>query len=201
MAYTTPPTFTSTTLSASQLNILSDDIEYLYGMITGVNLPVASLRIVNDNYTSTNNQWLVRHAHRYLHYKVRLVGGTNDSLSIYYDGVRVWQDPNTRNAAYTYSGYADLNSPETWPDWIGAYGAGTTYGKGDIVSSSSVYYVSKDNANTGNAVSNTSWWRNIGAAGAFATAGQYYAIYLTSDKDGSIEMSADYLLEADATSL
>lgn len=37
MAYTTPPTFgAGTALPASQLNILSDDIEYLYGVAQGV---------------------------------------------------------------------------------------------------------------------------------------------------------------------
>jgi hypothetical protein len=40
-----------------------------------------------------------------------------------------------------------------------AYSAGTTYNKGDIVTSSGNYFVSEVNANTGNAVNLTAYWR------------------------------------------
>lgn len=203
MAYTTPPTFVNDTkLTATDLNILSNDIEYLHGLVTGVNLPVGSLRITNDNLTSTNNQWLLRHANRYLHYKLRLVGGTNDSLSIYYDGIRVMYDASTRNAAYTYSGYVDLESPSTWPGYSAtAWSSGTTYDEGVILVSSGTYYWSKASSNLNHALSDTTWWRNLGAAGTFPAVGSWYQLYFTTDRDGNMELSADYLLEADGTSL
>mgnify|MGYP004702140865 CR=1 FL=1 len=176
-------------------------MEFLYSLAaSGLNPPFASLRTV-ANLTSANNQWLIRHLHRYLHYKARLVGGDNADLDLYYNGVRVYHDGTARSAAYAYSGYVDLSTPSGWADYIGTYAGGTTYGEHDVVVSSGTYYASKQNANTGNAVSDTAWWSNLGAAGAFATANALYVVYVTTNLSGSPEFVMDYLLESDQTTL
>jgi hypothetical protein len=44
MPYTTPPTFVDGQIvSAAQLNILSDDIEFLNGVMAGPNIPFQSI--------------------------------------------------------------------------------------------------------------------------------------------------------------
>lgn len=62
MPYTTPPTFVSGgTVTASNLNILSDDIEYLYGISQGVTFSGAQIsRSTNQSIsdsTDTNISW------------------------------------------------------------------------------------------------------------------------------------------------
>lgn len=111
MPYTSPPNFSDgAILTATQLNNLSDNIEFLYGVVQGVNVPFSSLRTEGIELTSANNQWTVRHLHRYLHYRMRQITGTSSNVKIYYNGQTVFEDGGTRNAPYTWSGYIDLNS-------------------------------------------------------------------------------------------
>lgn len=202
MAYQTPPTFSSgAILTAAQLTILSDDLEFLYGLTaSGINAPFASLR-VTANLTSTNNQWLIRNLHRYLHYKARLLANDNNDLDIFYNGVRVYHDGTARSATYTYSGYVDLNTPSGWSDYIGTWSSVTTYNRHAIVVSSGVYYASKQNSNLNHAVSDTAWWTNLGAAGAFVTANSLYTLYVATNLSASPQFVVDYLLESDQTTI
>ncbi len=68
MSWTTPPTFTDTNaLSASQLNVLSDDLVYLYGLSSTVNIPfVLTEEDLRTTLDSNKSFWQVRHRAKYL---------------------------------------------------------------------------------------------------------------------------------------
>ena len=201
MAYVTPPTFADADiLTATQLNTLSADLEFLHGIVGGtINVPFASHRRI-DNFDVTNNQYLIQHLNQYLHYKARLLANDNADLDIYYFGVRVFHDGTTRSAVYTYSGYIDLYDPSGWSDYIGTYAGGTTYQEHDIVLDGGVYYASLQNGNTGHATSDGAWWRSLGATGNL-TPGDYYYLYITTNLSASPQFVLDYLLESSETTL
>ena len=86
MAWVTPPTFGSADiLTASNLNILSDDIELLHGYTSGVMPAMVSTTITNDGD--------ILHAIRHsggtaLHFKYR----ATDDCKVYYDATLVFHD-------------------------------------------------------------------------------------------------------------
>lgn len=103
MAYTTPPTFVAgAILTASQLNTLSGDIEFLHGVASGLNVPFSSVRVTGDSINDTKVHWYIRHKHRYLHYRARVTAGDIDEFRIYYNGTRIVQDDTNRSSPYTY---------------------------------------------------------------------------------------------------
>lgn len=108
MAWTNPPTFsTGAVLTAAQLNILSDDVEFLYGKIQAVNVPFSCLVSASD-LTSGNNGWRIIHRHRYLHYRMSIDGWNCFNVSIYVNGTQFVIDSTTRTN-WVWSGYLDLN--------------------------------------------------------------------------------------------
>jgi hypothetical protein len=208
MPFTTPPTFADAAiLSAAQLNILSDDISWLFGLVGGPNLPFNSLASGIVNLSSSNNSWLLRHRHRYLHYLVRLTANDNNDLDLFYNGVRVYHDETDRAAQYTYTGYVDLHDPETWSDWIGAWALTTGYSVNDVVSNGGTYFAciqahtSSAGDEPGVGGSWTSYWVTLNAAGDFATVGTFYRLYVDTNLQNSGEVTVDYLIEADGTTL
>ena len=109
MAWTTPPTFVDGNLfSASQLNILSDDVTSLWGMAQGPNTPFLSLYSQGISLTSTNNLWYIRYQLPYLHYKARCIDFGVVSFTIYIDGVSAYSDATDYTGAHTYQGYINL---------------------------------------------------------------------------------------------
>lgn len=83
MAYTTPPTFnTSDALTATQLNILSDDIEYLYGYVVAINPAMANIHLDADG----DALFVIRHTQRYLHIRYQ----ADDRCRVYYDSTKVY---------------------------------------------------------------------------------------------------------------
>jgi hypothetical protein len=85
MAWTTPPTFvTSAVLSAAQLNVLSADVEYLNGFVSGANPAMTSTTLTDDG----DILHIIRHLHRYLHCMVRATG----DVKVYYDTTQVFHD-------------------------------------------------------------------------------------------------------------
>lgn len=110
MAYTTPATFADgNILTAAQLNILSDDIEFLYSLMSGINIPFSSQTLTGSGNT---RKWIFRHQARYLHYKFRLTTGTSDELDIRLGAADTieYTDATNRTAAYTWTGYIDLTA-------------------------------------------------------------------------------------------
>lgn len=85
MAWTNPPTFsTDDVLTATNLNILSDDLSYLHGLVSGANPAMTSAVLTVDG----DAFFIIRHTGRYLH-GVYLC---QDDIKIYYDATEVFHD-------------------------------------------------------------------------------------------------------------
>ncbi len=103
MPYVTPPTFSDDhNLSASQLNTLSGDVAYLWGIAQAANIPFA--RVALDlNYAPS--VYLVRHRVRYL---VVLLDVTVDTgwvhhvnVQVLYNGSTIYDVDRTTGATLT----------------------------------------------------------------------------------------------------
>lgn len=106
MPYTTPPTFVNGQIvSAAQLNILSDDIEFLNGVMAGPNIPFQS---VTWDTNSGEHTWYMRYRHRYLHYSFQISSDAADDVKIYVNGSLVFHDGAPAQGFQT--SYVDLNS-------------------------------------------------------------------------------------------
>lgn len=106
MAWTTPPTFVDTnTLTAAQLNILSDNQEFLHGIANVPNVPFKVISAGND----INQTYKIQHRGQYLHYWVHITGGTHDELTITYNGTDVYEDLGAQTGPYTWQSSVDLN--------------------------------------------------------------------------------------------
>lgn len=120
MPYTTPPTFVDdSVLSAAQLNILADDIEYLNGLSQSVNIPFAR---VTENLTTAGSYWQCRHRTQYLN--VYVDWGVDPSwvdhldLDIYIDGNNVHSEELTGTSTKYVSIDVDaIGSPPASGDW------------------------------------------------------------------------------------
>jgi hypothetical protein len=93
MPYTTPPTFADDdVLSAAQLNILSDNIEYLYGLSASANIPFPS----TGGASGVNATFFIRHRSRYLYVRNRRDHGADPGagfqLTIDYGGVEIYDE-------------------------------------------------------------------------------------------------------------
>ncbi len=85
MSWVTPPTFTTgAVLTATQLNTLSDDLEYLHGFVSGANPAITAVQLAADGDAYA----LIRHMHRYLWVQY----AANDDVRIYYDATEVYHD-------------------------------------------------------------------------------------------------------------
>ncbi len=113
MAWTTPPTFvTSNAASAAQLNILSDDLEFLQGVAAGPNAPFQSVVFTNSG-TATYH---LRYRYPYLHYSYTVSVDPGDDIKIKVNGTTKVSDGAPGEA--TVTSYVDLTSmgltPGTW---------------------------------------------------------------------------------------
>lgn len=121
--WTTPPTFTaSSILSAAQLNVLSDDLEVLYGYVGGANPSIAA-----QGTTGGNVYYIIRHQQRYLHLSYK----SNDDVKVYYDATEVFHDGSPSGSQETPSP-VDLNSfgftvGQLYTIKVSLSGSGTNY--------------------------------------------------------------------------
>ena len=94
------PTFTNAApLSASDLNTLSDWVEYLYARSGAINASIPATFIAD---AGTIN-YVIQHKHRYLHYRIT----ADDAITIDYDTTEVFSDGSPTPPVV---GYVDLNS-------------------------------------------------------------------------------------------
>jgi hypothetical protein len=101
VAWTSPPTFSSgNVLSAAQLNVLSDNQEFLFGYVSGQNPGIASLVLLTDG----DGFGVIRHEQRYLH----VVYLCQDDIKIYYDATEVFHD-GAPDGVVNDSAIIDLN--------------------------------------------------------------------------------------------
>lgn len=114
MAWTDPPDFADGDyLTATNLNILSDDIEYLHALAYQVNTGFFVAEILTDSggYDTASN-WACKHFSDTFRYIVNVTAGTSDEFLIYANGNTsnvIYSDNNNRSAAYTWSGTADIS--------------------------------------------------------------------------------------------
>jgi len=114
MAYQTPPVFNSgDVLSSANLNIISQNLEFFWGLVSGVNQPFTGEKMSGSG---TSRPWTFRRQGRYLHYKCQILNGTSDELDIRVDGTAEYTDATNRSATYTWSGYIDLQATTSAPD-------------------------------------------------------------------------------------
>jgi hypothetical protein len=105
MAWTTPPTFvTSNAASAAQLNILSDDLEFLQGVAAGPNAPFQSVVFT----TSGTATYHLRYRYPYLHYSYTVSVDPGDDVKIKVNGTTKVSDGAPGEA--TVTSYVDLTS-------------------------------------------------------------------------------------------
>ena len=113
MAYQTPPTFSSgNVLTAAQMNILSQNLEFFWSLVSGINVPFTGELMSGSG---TSRAWTGRRLGRYLHYKMRMVDGTSDEVEIRVDGTAEYSDSTNRSAPYEWSGLIDLNATTSNP--------------------------------------------------------------------------------------
>jgi hypothetical protein len=106
MAWTAPPSFaTDDVLTATKLNILSDDLAYLHGYVSGVNPGIASIVLTVDG----EGFGVIRHRQRYFH----VVYLCQDDFEVHYsaDGSTWTQifDDGAPNGTVADSAIVDLN--------------------------------------------------------------------------------------------
>jgi hypothetical protein len=134
MPFTSPPDFADDEiLDATRLNVLSDDIEYLYGLVSQISLPFAGMK-GNAEVDDDDVTYYIWHAHQYLvHYFITNedLGSDTDNNVIYYVN---WGDPSAKNHIIyagldnqIQSGTIDLYAPASWPLYTGAWTAGSAY--------------------------------------------------------------------------
>lgn len=100
MAWTTPPTFTTgQILTASQLNVLGEDMAYLQGISLAVNPPVA----LGHGIESFVWRYLIVHRHNTLHCKYHITGGPAQKVNIKYNGVLLEPTPETGTSNENYN--------------------------------------------------------------------------------------------------
>lgn len=92
-------------LGAAKLNQISDAIEFLHGIITGVNMPFKTV----GGGSNFNQTYRIRHLGQYLHYQIAMSSGQSDQVRIYYNSVLVFDDDTDRDAPYLWEGYVDLH--------------------------------------------------------------------------------------------
>lgn len=119
MAYTTPPTFSNgSVLTATQLNTLSGDVEYLYSVTHGMNIGFTGEEKTTDGYC---RPYTYRRRARYLHYKIRVTAASVHELRINVNGNDELTDTTERSSGYTYSGYFDLTAITAPPSALDFY--------------------------------------------------------------------------------
>lgn len=214
MPWDSIPTFVDgTVLTASALNRLSANQEFLHSLGNSANVPFNSHRSTQSTLDSADAQWFVRHRLDYLHYKVLSYGGNWDYARVYYNG---WKVAAGESAAASLSGSVDLTDPETWPNWLGAWALATDYeddvngdgtdgngDDGDIVSNDGAYYRCKlahtsaatDEPGTG--VNWTTYWDLID----LPDVGDIVSIYVDVNFASATEVGVEYLFETDSASL
>jgi hypothetical protein len=101
MPWTATPTFNNgAVLQASQLQILSDNLSFLHGYISGANPAMTSVVLTIDG----DCYFVIRHLHRYM----RILYLCQNDIKVYYDATEVFHD-GAPDGGVAESTYVDLN--------------------------------------------------------------------------------------------
>lgn len=214
MPFTTIPTVsTGDVISASYLNTLSSNQEFLHSLGNSANTPFNSHRSTQATLEAAEAQWFVRHRLDYLHYKVLSYGSDWNYARVYYNG---WKVAGSETAAASLSGSVDLTDPEAWPNWVAAWLTATAYeddvngdgssgnsDDGDIVSHGGAYYRCKLSHTSGASTEpgvGGSWTTNWDLI-TLPAVGDIVQIYADVNFNSGTEVGVEYFFEADSASL
>lgn len=113
MAYQTNPTFSDgNVLSASQLNILGDNIAFLHSIVSGVNQPFTGQTMTGSG---DSRSYTFRRQGRYLHFQCTNVTNDIDEFYIRIEGTREFSDASNHSGPYVYSDVIDLTTTTAAP--------------------------------------------------------------------------------------
>lgn len=151
MAYTTIPTKADgDVLTASYLNTLSDNQEFLYGLANAANAPFASWKAQTSSVTNADVEWVIRHRLRYFHYRVVVEDANNmEFVRIWFSGVKIaGAEGDMSGTAGVLEGSYDLTSWAGLPNLTGAWVTATGYDDdlegsdddGEVVTHGGQYY-------------------------------------------------------------
>lgn len=149
MSYTPPPTFvTGAYLSSAQLNILSDDIEYLRGhQLAPVRHFYRQNNIESTGPRTDRGGWSVMHLTNTFRYRIKVVQGTFSEIRILANGQQVFQENQNRSNPYTWDGTANISSLNLTEGAI--YGIEVRLTGTTGTSIAEVQYLGEDWTNTG----------------------------------------------------
>lgn len=116
MAWTTPPTFSDgAVLSAAQLNILSEDISYLWERAQQVNVARPRVTVSSTDGDDIDSDYFLSHKFETFEWDLVISGGDIDQVMIrlYVNDVlegTPLNDGTNRATGYEYQGTADISS-------------------------------------------------------------------------------------------
>ena len=123
MPYNTIPTINDgDVLTASYLNGIAANQEFLHSLGNSANVPFNSYRSTQVTLDDAEAQWFVRHRLDFLHARVRSYGGAWNYCRVYYNG---WKVMGSESATTSLDDSVDLTDPEAWPNWEGAWANAT----------------------------------------------------------------------------
>ena len=207
MSYTTIATKADgDILTASYLNTLSDNAEFLYGIANRANVPMCTLRVSATDVDNSDAIWYFRHKLRYLHYKISCAANP-DHVRVFYAATSYYAASVLTGTSYT--GYIDLNTLANLPKLLGAWVTATSYdnnsnGDGDVVTRSGVYYKCTVDHTSGAST-------EPGVGGSWATVWEvlnvpglntFHSCWVEVGGYGSPQtITVEYLVESDSTSI
>ena len=207
MPYTTIPVISDgSILTAGHLNLLSANQEYLYGVSRQANLAFASFRQTTNDLDSADMIWSIKHRHQYLHYKISCQDASNTvHQRIFYGGVKVVQHAG---GSAGIQGYVDLHSFATLPNLRGAWVTATSYDEdnnedGDVVTQGGSYYRCT-NGHTSGASTQPGIggsWATVWQLLSIPVVGVMYDVFASVGKSVPAEITIDYFIESDMTSI
>jgi len=120
MPFVTPPAFVDgNVLSAAQLNVLSDDIVYLHGLSSTVNIPFARTSL---DLRNINTYWMIRHKARYLNlyieYNVDTAWVDHLKFTLTYGA---WTLASVDPVVYTSGSYISFDLDAAGPAIVGTW--------------------------------------------------------------------------------
>jgi len=186
------------TVTASYLNRLADNAEFIYDVMDQGNTPFASYsRESVSSIDETDVLWRFRHRNRYLNYQIWSLGYTH--IRIYYNGVQV-AGSESPTAGY-YTGVADLEDITSWSNYEGGWLITTVYaggtGEADIVINDGTYYLctADHTADASNEPGVGGSWTSYWAAIAEPVIGSIYTVHVDIGFDENRVGIVDYLME------
>lgn len=207
MPYTTITTFVDgNILTASQLNTLSGNQEFLHSLGNSAFAPFNSFRITATSFDEADAVWWIRHRLPYLHNKTTLnAAGGPLYWRFFFNGTK-YGEVASPGAGVT--GYNDVTTFVSLPNLLGAWITATAYdddtnGDGDVVTSGGSYYkciLSHTSGATNEPGVGASWatyWTLL----VLPVIGQMYSAHIEVAYSSPNESTVEYMFQSDSTTL